>query len=177
MPIFLLVALLHPVHETVAEVEWDADKNHLEVALRLDALDEQWLKRQSKGSGDVQSWALPYVRNAIRIAERPKKDELDACRYRWVGRQAEGAHVWWYFEIKPNDKKRPRWLEQSMFLERNENFKNRVLILGQRRSLIMNSKNRRSSFDAAADSPAETSPDNQNDRNDEPAASQTATDR
>ena len=49
----LFSALLHPVHETVAEVEWNADTNRIEVALRLDALDEQWLAKKI-ASGDRQ---------------------------------------------------------------------------------------------------------------------------
>ena len=36
--------LVHPVHETIAEIEWNDETKRLEVALRLDAIDDQWIR-------------------------------------------------------------------------------------------------------------------------------------
>ena len=67
--VLTFAALLHPVHETVSELEWNAKTGRLEVALRLDALDEQWLREQTDGrASDVAGWVLPYLRQKFRIS-------------------------------------------------------------------------------------------------------------
>ena len=45
----------------------------------------------------------------------------------------------WYFEIEPENRKMPVWIQQRMLFEREEGFTNRILILGQvpRRSLTL----------------------------------------
>lgn len=121
---FLLFAALfaHPSHESFSEVEWNSKTGRLEVALRLDALDEQWLKRQLKNAADNKNWPLEYVQSTYRIAELPKKNESDSTKYRWVGREEEGPHVWWYFEIEPNDHGLPNWVEVRVLFEREKNY-------------------------------------------------------
>ncbi|MCG8649232.1 MAG: hypothetical protein MI861_05335, partial [Pirellulales bacterium] len=104
----LTTILLHPVHETVAEVEWNQQSKRLEVALRLDVLDEQWLARKYGPRKDVASWALKYLRGRFRVGDRQAAevnpdqpaDKPDPARYHWVGRDQQGSHVWWYFEIE-----------------------------------------------------------------------------
>lgn len=151
MWMLLIAALVHPVHETVAEVEWNATDKHLEVGLRLDALDEQWLSKKLAGGKPIDQWALPYLQSRFRIQEQPKADQPDTSKYRWVGRQEDGAHVWWYFEVKPSDGQRPQWIDHRVFFERNENFTNRVLILSTRRALVFTSKRPRAKFDDDAE--------------------------
>lgn len=46
MFLILTAFLLHPVHETIAEVEWNAETKRLEVALRLDVVDAEWIRRR-----------------------------------------------------------------------------------------------------------------------------------
>lgn len=152
--ILLFAALIHPVHETVAEVEWNPKTERLEVALRLDALDEQWLRKRADGDAeDVAAWALPYLRDRFRISERPKKNEQDRTAYRWIGRQAEGSHVWWFFEIGPEDKQRPSWIDVRLLLERERNYTNRILILDQapRRSLTLTIEKPKANLNQPAD--------------------------
>ncbi len=153
MFVLLFAALLHPVHETVAEIEWNNDTNRLEVALRLDVLDEQWLNKRLGRQEKVSQWAIRYLRQNFRITERPKNNEPDNTTYRWIGRKEEGSHVWWYFEIEPPNKQRPTWIDQRVMLEREENYTNRILILDQtpRRSLDLNAQRPKANLDEAED--------------------------
>lgn len=148
--------LLHPVHETVSEVEWNAETKRLEVALRLDALDEQWLRKQVRGDRDnVSKWATNYLREKFRVADRPKDRQRDGSRYHWIGRDEEGSHVWWYFEIEPTDQRRPAWIDQRILYEREENYIHQILILDQvpRRSLTLTIERPKANFDQAKDEP------------------------
>ncbi len=137
---FLAALLMHPVHETVAEIEWNPETGRLEVALRLDALDEQWLRkrvpqdRQSEGQ-----WELAYLKSRCRIAAPPEENGVDPTTYRWIGRDEERGHVWWYFEIEPGDKQPPTWIEQRVLFEKEQNQANRVVVLGgvPKRTLVL----------------------------------------
>ena len=140
--LLLFAALVHPVHETLAEVEWNAKSKRFEVALRLHQLDEQWLKKRYGRRTGKQSWAIEYVSDHIRIASPPKKGEADPTKYHWIGRQVSGAHVWWYFEIETKEGHPPDWIEQRVLFERRSDYTNRVLILNEnpKRSLSLTAK-------------------------------------
>ena len=156
--VFVLTALLHPVHETVAEIQWNAKTERLEVALRLDSLDEQWLrKKANRGEDEISKWAPDYLRQKFRVSKPPQKRQRDGTKYRWVGRDEEGSHVWWFFEIEPADQKRPAWIDVRILYEREKNYTNRILILDQlpRRSLTLTIQRPKSNLNQAAD---ETSP-------------------
>lgn len=137
--LLLTTVLLHPVHATLAEVEWNRQTKRLEVALRLHALDEQWLQKRHQRKRDHSEWAIDYVRRHLRIAPLPKSDEQDTTAYYWLGRQRDGAHVWWYFEIEPNAGKQPQWIEQTTLLKREDDYNHRILILNSnpKRSLLL----------------------------------------
>ena len=153
MLFFLSVALLHPVHETVAEVEWNEESNRLEVALRLDALDEQWLRKRAGAGGNDSKWAIEYLQRHFRVTDAKTIDDAriaaaktevsttsGAARakpgstaiYHWIGREEKGAYAWWYFEIEPVDHRRPQWIDVRLLWERNENYVNRILVLGHK---------------------------------------------
>jgi len=154
--VLITALLLHPVHETISEVEWNAETKRLEVALRLDLLDEQWLRKTvGRQEQDDPKWAIRYLRQKFRIAERPKHEQPDSTTYRWLGRDEEGSHVWWYFEIEPAESKRPTWIEQQILFEREENYTNRILILDQvpHRSLNLTIQRPKANLNQAADEP------------------------
>ena len=155
MMILLVAALVHPVHETLAEVEWNPETKRLEVAVRLDALDEQWLRGRVGRRGDVSKWAVGYLRQRFRVADRPAKNEPDSTTYHWVGRAEEGAHRWWYFEIETEDRKRPRWVEQRMLLDREERYLHTVLFLHDKRprSVTLTAKRTRAYLDRPTNEP------------------------
>ena len=155
---------LHPVHETVSEMEWNRETGRLEVAMRLDVLDEQWLAKRFAKSRPTKTWASEYVRQRIRIRPLPtneKRREVDdSCTYHWIGRTEEGSHAWWYFEIEPADGEAPTWIDHRVLFERRENYTNRVLILGKvpRQSLSLTSEKPKAKLDPIPDEP-KSSPD------------------
>ena len=134
----LMVAVLHPVHETVAEVQWNPETSRTEVAVRLDALDEQWLHQRSSPKADKSKWAVNYLRRNFRfsgdlasIESDAKKPLSDPSNYRWIGSKSDGTHVWWYFEVDSPDDVRPTFILQRMFFEREDRYTNRVIVLNQ----------------------------------------------
>lgn len=152
---FVAFAMLHPVHETVAEVEWNDETRRMEVALRLDVLDEQWIRRHhaepDEDEGDA-AWRLRYLRDRFRfldpwaesrgndlavVAEgssqpvaRNTDRQRPLMRYRWVGREQQAGHVWWFFEVQPESGRRPMGIEQRMLFDRDDRYTHRVLLLG-----------------------------------------------
>lgn len=144
--LFLTAVLLHPIHETLAEVEWNEQSNRLEVALRMHSLDEQWLRKQHSRERPIPIWATEYAAKHFRITPLPKKGTGDTDKYTWIGRQTDGAHVWWYFEIEGIANQPPTWIEQTTLFEREDNYTNRVLLLHEKPkrslSLTKNQPNR-----------------------------------
>ena len=127
----LFVALLHPVHETVTEVEWNVETGRLEVAVRLHALDEQWIRRQHDREADVEDVAMAYAKKHVRLnidadTATPTQDE-----YHWVGREEDGAQVWWYLEIVLVGGQEPKSLRQTMLFEHEKSYINRVVYLSR----------------------------------------------
>ncbi|MGB7347403.1 MAG: DUF6702 family protein [Pirellulaceae bacterium] len=126
----LFATLLHPVHETVSEVQWNAETHRVEVALRMSVLDEQWvMQNHGNKDDDVKTWATKYLSRTF-VVDPPKDKDAKQATYHWVGRKDEGAHVWWFFEIESATKKKPLELSQRMFFERDQGYANRVLLLG-----------------------------------------------
>ena len=159
---FLLVAvMMHPVHETVAEIEWNPETHRLEVALRLDALDEQWLRRRATKSQPTEDhWELNYVKSRFRTAEPPAENDIDSIAYRWLGRDEERGHVWWYFEIEPFDKQPPAWIEHRVLFEKEENQANRVVLLGgvPKRTLILTMQRPKAFLNQAGNDESDSNP-------------------
>ncbi len=139
---------MHPVHATLSEVEWNEKTKRLEVAVRLDSLDEQWLEKQYGIGRKESKWATEYVSRRIRVTELPKPPDRDNCRYHWIGRQQDGAHVWWYFEIETPGGEPPTWIEQRVLFEREDDYTNRLVILNAdpKRSLTLTKKQPRGSL-------------------------------
>jgi len=135
----LLALLVHPVHETISEIQWNRESGRLEVAMRLDVLDQQWLSKRYSRSEPESRWATRYLRGRFRVTPRPQNQQTDETKYHWIGRQAEGRHVWWYFEIEPPDRQPPKWIEHRVLLDREHNYVNRVVILDgvKRRALTL----------------------------------------
>ncbi len=144
LAIYLLAstALLHPVHETVSEVEWNDQSGRVEVALRLHVLDEQWLSKNHRQDVEISRWGVAYLRKNFQLSEHAdfrdvqpaadaETDRSQAVKYHWIGRKSEGAHVWWYFEIQPARATRPKWIRQRMFFERDDRYTNRIIVLDQ----------------------------------------------
>lgn len=154
----LTLLLVHPIHETLAEVEWNPNTGRVEVSLLLDVLDEEWIARHHGRQAKQDDWRLRYLRDRFRFSSEPPAaartdrgvgaDAADnrearqrppASTYHWVGRKQEGSHVWWFFEVAISDHSEPRWITQQTLFERDDRYVNRVVILKSkpRRTLTM----------------------------------------
>ena len=149
----LCLLLVHPVHETVAEIEWNPKSHRVEVALRLDILDEQWLAQQETQIKAGKNWRLKYVEQKFRVTKAGDGSQPLTSSYHWVGRQQKGPHVWWFFEIEPTDRSQPEWIQQRMLEEREPNYTHRVLILGVsgKPSLNLTTRKNKARLDQAKD--------------------------
>ena len=84
MQLLIVATVLHPSHQTLAEVEWNGDTGRMEVALMFDVLDEQWIERHHGGGvgesgagagtagddfdGKGDDWRLRYLRRHFRFS-------------------------------------------------------------------------------------------------------------
>lgn len=148
-----LAVLVHPVHETVTEIEWNAVSGRLEVAIRLDADDERWIREKigADVEADVSDWAVEYLKKRFRVADLSKststaKAGIDPTTYHWIGRDREGAYVWWYFEIDAGDRRRPEWFDHQLLYDRDPDFLHRVLILDGTPPIARNITSQRTRF-------------------------------
>ena len=128
--------LLHPVHETYCELEWNDDSGCCEVALRVHVLDEQ-RSRRSITSAETDQWQPDYLRE--RLFFDPKEDLdsrgkpfLRGRPLRWVGRKTESAHVWWFFEVVCKDGRPPETMQTHLFFDQEQDFRHQVVILGNK---------------------------------------------
>ena len=125
--------LLHPVHETECEVEWNAKTKRVEVAMRLDILDEQWIaKRLSKKSS--KDWQADVVRTQLWFDPRPdekRESGLTGRPISWVGREEKGSHVWWYFEVVCEDGRPPNSVQTRLLFDRHQDYRHRIIVLGR----------------------------------------------
>ena len=157
----LCLMLVHPVHETVTEIEWNPKTHRMEVALRLDILDAQWLAKKhakagtksEKNSDAANNWRLKYLEQKFRVTKSTGAGQPLTSSYHWIGREQKGPHVWWYFEIEPADKSKPQWVQQRMLEDREPNYTHRVLILGDpgKRSLNLTTRKNKARLDQAKD--------------------------
>ncbi len=126
--------LLHPVHETVIELEWNDQTKRTEVAVRLDMLDEQWIEKRHADVDD-KTWRTKLLEKRIWFDPQPikgKRDQFQGRPIRWVGRKEDGGHVWWFFEVESPNKKPPSELRTDLLLRQNRDFKHLVVILGRK---------------------------------------------
>lgn len=157
IPMVLLTMVMHPVHETICEVQWNAEERCVEVAMRLNNLDEQWIQRtfqsrlsakhtatkptaakQTAAKQTNDQWRERYL--ASHLAFHPAEFDQHSkpsnnawlkagIPIKWVGREEEGAHVWWYFEAIPSNGKPPRSIQTRMLFGREPDFQHRVTLM------------------------------------------------
>ncbi|WP_372894742.1 DUF6702 family protein [Stieleria sp.] len=135
--------LMHPVHETVCEIEWNAESRRVEVALRIDVLDEQWMARSIQADAD-EDWQGEYLRSKLFFdpqvgqgeraeseAAKPEAVKLSGRPIRWVGRKLDGGHAWWFFEVVCQDGKPPTSFQTRLLFDRQRDYQHRIVVLGK----------------------------------------------
>ena len=121
----LATFLLHPVEETFAEMQLNPRSGRIEVSLRLSQLDEQtWVRAVGAASDREKKVLIKNFRfgSQEELNRWPEDSETRTWlrkRYRWIGRQDEGAHVWWYFEYEPAEGVVPSHV-RCRFFDRND---------------------------------------------------------
>lgn len=128
--------LMHPVHETVCELEWNPNNRRVEVAMRIDVLDEQWIAHQLDAKIDTDSnsdWRGKFLRSQLffdPVASAAEDSQPTGRPIRWIGRKKDGAHVWWFFEVVCDDGKPPTTIRTRLLFDRQSNYQHRVVVLG-----------------------------------------------
>ncbi|QEG00900.1 hypothetical protein Mal15_49760 [Stieleria maiorica] len=130
--------LMHPVHETVCEIEWNAETKRVEVALRIDVLDEQWMARSIGADSDDQ-WRGNYLRSRVffdPISDNSVSDNGDmpdpsGRPIKWLGRKPDGGHAWWFFEVVCEDGVPPTSILSRLLFDRDRNYRHHIVVLGR----------------------------------------------
>ena len=86
--LLLTLLLFHPVHETIAEVEWNGKTGRIEVSIRLDAIDDQWIQKNMKRSSAKRTGPQPrriYRSQGESVSPplKPSSDYLDGKKANW----------------------------------------------------------------------------------------------
>jgi hypothetical protein len=125
------VLLMHPVHQTVSEMEWNRQTGCVEVALRLDVLDEQWIRRQAKDRNRA-GWQAGYLQSRWSFAageDSVAEDRWAGKPIRWVGRKQDGGYVWWFFEVVCEDGAPPTSVRTRLLFDREPGYDHRIILL------------------------------------------------
>jgi len=94
--------LAHPRHVSIAEAEWNAKTQRLEIALKVNPLDlEQALRRASNRPIDLDKSAGIDQLMQDYLARSFVVQEADGTRAKliWVGHEADLKEAWLYFEV------------------------------------------------------------------------------
>ena len=113
------VCLGHPFHISLAEVEYNAASQRLEVSLKLHASDlERALQRARGRKVDIEAEDIGkeveayldghfYLVTSDALARREEDSSLEAgedpiarSKSRWVGKELQATWIWLYFELE-----------------------------------------------------------------------------
>ncbi|RMF37869.1 MAG: hypothetical protein D6753_16760 [Planctomycetota bacterium] len=140
----------HPFHISVAEAEWNADAQCLEVSLKLQPTDlERALarlagKRIRVEEEQADPWIEKYLQANFRCTEEQGRPAAESqgqsaqfSKVKLVGKEIGVAWMWVYFEVRWSPDKRPQTLVDTILLEVNEAQINTVVLRSgpQRRAL------------------------------------------
>ncbi len=100
--------MVHPMAVSLAEIEYNAKTESLEVALRLypEAWDQAITKfrdetKETRADRTDEEWMTAYLEANLRVWEVPPPGSKPTprVRYRWIGQEEERGAVWLFFEI------------------------------------------------------------------------------
>ncbi|MCO6458355.1 MAG: hypothetical protein J5I93_23860 [Pirellulaceae bacterium] len=135
-----LPAQAHPFHVSLAEVEYNAARCRLEVALRVHPGDlEQVLRRGSQPldlehSTGIDDQILPYLRRTFQV----RADGGPQCPLRWVGKEVTLKDAWLYFEVLlPADARQLACSNRLLFDRQADQVNTMQVRAGQRRQSIV----------------------------------------
>ena len=133
-------AVAHPFHVSIAEMEFNAPRRRLEVALRVHPLDLEKALMRREGervdldrTADIDRHLAAYVQEVFLV----KTSAGAPCRVTWVGKEVTLKDAWLYFEVPLPADARQFTLSNRTFFELQEDQSNTMTLrLGaQRRTL------------------------------------------
>jgi hypothetical protein len=140
----ILALLLHPVHATQAEAQWNTKTQRLEVSLKLQHIDVQRIlarEPSAKGAKLSEAESMLRLQKYLEKHFRLESKETDAGKLHWVGSETEGASLWVFFELSP-PAGQPWLLRNSVLLEFESDHTNVVSFLGEKRKSILFVRNK-----------------------------------
>jgi hypothetical protein len=93
----------HPLHESLAEVEWVAWRGHFEIALGVvpEDLEEALLEATSRRVRLEDEEAEPLLAAYLEARFRVESGSGESSVVRFVGREVSHKRAWLYFELTP----------------------------------------------------------------------------
>lgn len=133
-PAFVLLAVAHPFHVSVAEAQWNEDRSRLQVSLRLSPRDLDAVLSQTTGKRVVlekesdektKELLTNYLRDRIFLSASKENALIRDAevvaerrqRFRWVGVEDEIRYVWVYFELERPPAAKSVWLTHRVMFE------------------------------------------------------------
>lgn len=147
--------LMHPVHETFCEVQWNDETKRTEVALRLSIQDEQWIIKhhrdeQPETEADRKSqvpWQQRFLNRQMvfdPVAPNENQSRARATHWhasnapsRWIGRKEDGGYVWWFFEVSRKDEHPVRKIRSRLLFDLDETYQHRVLVHSTSKAVVL----------------------------------------
>lgn len=128
--------LVHPVHASLSEVQWNSETKALEVSLRLSPDDARWITKNAKlklAEGtqrptELKDVAKAYIAQRLRFRTTADADSNPKESFRWIGDEVSRGYEWWYFEIKLATDQPPESVQCSILLDREKNYVHRMNI-------------------------------------------------
>lgn len=129
------VAMAHPFHVSIAEVEWNAKTKKLQVALLVQPEDlEKVLQQRTKTTDSLEKMKNldahieKYLEeNFLVIAPNKKKGKL-----LWVGKEIGLKTAWLYFEVECEKGPEGSTFSNQMFFETLEDQSNTITLQDRR---------------------------------------------
>jgi len=144
----------HPFHVCVGQMEWNEEKQHWEVSLRVHpqdlerAVEQAQRKPCSIEDPDFSDQVIPFFNKQFAIVDLPASksvseviaamDSMDSKEspprsdLRWVGMESERGWLWIHLEMIPPNKiapDHPAWLVHRIFLDTIDRQENSVRII------------------------------------------------
>jgi hypothetical protein len=141
----------HPFHVCVGQMEWNEEKQHWEVSLRVhpqdleSAIAQAQRKPCSIEDPDFSDQLIPFLNKQFAIVDSPSSSSISEViaalereespprsELRWVGMESERGWLWIHLEMTPPNHiapDHPAWLVHRIFLDTIDRQENSVRII------------------------------------------------
>lgn len=141
----------HPFHVCVGQMQWNDEKQHWEVSLRVHpqdlerAIAQEQNKRCSIEDSDFSEQVIPFLNKQFAIVDSPETKSVSEViaaldseespprsELRWVGMESERGWLWIHLEMIPPNHIAPdhsAWLVHRIFLDTIDRQENSIRII------------------------------------------------